>query len=598
MSVITAFDNSLVADNIFQYLSPKDISVCLEVCKAFNTLGQPYLWRTIAHYYTHYHDPWDTVRLPYQRWEPSCDDQSSVNKCYATACKVIHINPRSAYILSTQKKLIQKNAFRIWSLKIDYSAKSLLDVPFPNLTQLTVNCRYTHTTNPLLNNTGERMKVDLLLQERVLELIPLCPILRQLKVSFMNSRQPEKAPFAIRLCQALQYHQPRSAATSSVNVSNLNSLTLIIHGCQSYSDVCSIAENCPPELKELMVQSIYRHNVAQRRRLERGYNLGTRLATMKNNNKENSTPTANDANLPQERIPALQLLNVSWYSESDGQELDVVNTDFFFFPFLSCFPALQDLTVPKIPCRLLKGGSALVSLLSSSFSALTTIDFGENLLAEDQMFRLITSLSKPLQGLSMRITPAYLDRVLPTLLQLSGPTTKVLRLCEMGFNQGQNRSTYIADILASYPQLKTFVVLASPGKVKSVSKIRLQDLLRTGWVCSRLEKLSISIDEIVTAPTRETDAGCNGLVTLTLDEEERQDKETNLSIRTEQQQLVLYADKVHLVSEVCRRLKALRYLTTLELQWGPNNYAVPYECGLELSDNLLTVDNLAWMGLI
>ncbi|KAG0272320.1 hypothetical protein BGZ95_011931 [Linnemannia exigua] len=164
---------------------------------------------------------------------------------------------------------------------------------------------------------------------------------------------------------------------------------------------------------------------------------------------------------------------------------------------------------------MLRGGSTLVTQLSTNYPDLTTIDFGENLIAEDDMFRFIVDLFKSLQGLSMRITPAYLDRVLPTLLHRSGPTLHLLRLCEMGFNQGQIRSTYIADILASCPHLKTFVALASPGMVKLFSNARLQELLCAGWACSGLEKMSISIEEITTAPTRESDTGRNGLGEIT-----------------------------------------------------------------------------------
>ncbi|KAG0380160.1 hypothetical protein BGX24_009871 [Mortierella sp. AD032] len=497
--MIVAFDNSLVADNIFQHLSPKDTSNCLEVCKALNTIGQPYLWKTITHHYTYHSDPCDPVaHPPVQRWEPIKDDQSHIDDKQSkrdTPRKSAHINPHSVHIFSTQKDLIVSNAFRVRSLKIDYSASNLLDIPFIYLTQLSLNCRYSHIADPLIKAEGRR-RAEILLQDQVVDSISLCPRLR---------------------------------------------LTLKVQGSQSFADIYSIVETCPLSLKELTVQSSYFHNPLYRPMLERSQNLRKRLESMKNSSKDNSTTSAtNNIDTSQQRVPALRLLSVSWFSARDGQELNVVDAELFFIPLLGCFPELQTLSVPKIPYTILNGGYTLVSQLITNYPNLTIIDFGGNLITE---YSMLLFLSKPLQGLSMRITPADLDRVLPTLLHRSGPTLKLLRLCEMGFKQGRNRSPYNADILTSCPRLETFVVVASSGKVKLASKISLQELLRSEWACSGLEKLSISIDEIITAPTRESDTGCNGIVAAVLGEdEEEQDNRSNLSTRTEQQR-AQYAEK-------------------------------------------------------
>ncbi|KAK3847599.1 MAG: hypothetical protein J3R72DRAFT_431740 [Linnemannia gamsii] len=599
-SMIAAFDNSLVADNIFQHLSPKDTSNCLEVCKALNTIGQPYLWKTIAHHYTYHSDSCDPVaHPPVQRWEPIKDDHSNIDDKQSkrdTPRKSAHINPHSVHIFSTQKDLIVSNAFRVRSLKIDYSARNLLDIPFIYLTRLSLNCRYSHIADPLIKAEGRR-RAEILLQDQVVDSISLCPRLRVLEVSYKDCWQPQgRLPFSVRLVQAVQHHQPTSATTNNTNTSYLHSLTLKVQGSQSFADICSIVETCPLSLKELTVQSSYFHNPLYRPMLERSQNLRKRLESMKNSSKDNSTTNAtNNIYTSQQRVPALRLLSVSWFSARDGQELSVVDSELFFIPLLGCFPELQTLSVPKIPCTILNGGYTLVSQLITNYPDLTTIDFGGNLITEYSMLLL---LSKPLQGLSMRITPADLDRVLPTLLHRSGPTLKLLRLCEMGFKQGRNRSPYIADILTSCPRLETFVVMASSGKVKLASKISLQELLHTEWACSGLEKLSISIDEIITAPTRESDTGCNGIVAAVLGEdEEEQDNRSNLSTRTELQR-AQYAEKVYLVSEFCKRLQSLPDLMALDLQWGPDSYMVPYDCGMAFSDKLLTMDVLKWMGLI
>ncbi|KAG9069867.1 hypothetical protein KI688_009192 [Linnemannia hyalina] len=217
------------------------------------------------------------------------------------------------------------------------------------------------------------------------------------------------------------------------------------------------------------------------------------------------------------------------------------------------------------------------------------------------MFRFITGMpqgqGQGLQGLTMRITPLYANRVLPALLQQCGSTLQVLRLGELGF--ANLRSTYIADILARCPRLKVFVVSSAPGKLRPFSKIALQDLLSAEWVCSELETLSISINELAAVATaQDTGTLYDGLASLAL-EDTKNEKGSQLGSTAAQtyQDYVKFSSMVRNVLEFYRRLNALPKLVTLSLQWSQVCQTVPYECGMGFSDHLLDVDKLQWMGL-
>ncbi|KAF9079538.1 hypothetical protein BGX23_003793 [Mortierella sp. AD031] len=189
----------------------------------------------------------------------------------------------------------------------------------------------------------------------------------------------------------------------------------------------------------------------------------------------------------------------------------------------------------------------------------------------------------------MKISADYLDRVLPTLLRHSGSTLQSLRLCEM-YSPQDCRSDYIGDFLAYCPLLKALVVVPSYGHSYSSSNISLQDLLHADWTtaASCLETLSISISELVSAPADELDILEESLAILALldDTQDQGDQE-----------LTLHASMVHNVTEFYKRLKALPNLKELDLLWHQSCHLVPYECGIEFSDGLLTMDNLEWMGL-
>ncbi|KAF9130816.1 hypothetical protein BGX30_013349 [Mortierella sp. GBA39] len=622
-SSISAFDNILITNNIAQYLSFKDTTACLKVSKAWYTHFYAYQWRTIAHFYTYQAENHDPAAHPRRQWwKPNNkkDDDDDKRKKKPS----IHSNARSHFIFSTQRDLICSNAFGVRSLKIDYSAAILLDVPFVNLTRLTMNCRHSHNIDPTVKAAKRRRAADRTFQERVLALISLNPRLRELEVSYAYCWRPptEGPPFSIRILQALQ-HRPSSTATAAaavttttttttgmtatattVSFSQLYSLRLAIQGCQSYGDICSIIENCPPSLQELAVQSSFYANSNSSPMFARSKNLEQRLASLKDNAANcTATTTTNGNNYsPRRQTPSFRLLSVNWYSARDGQELDVVDSDKFLYPLLACFPRLQDLTVPKIPCRDLKWGSALVSILTLSCPALTNINFGENLISEEHMFRFITGMpqgqgqGQGLQGLTMRITPLYANRVLPALLQQCGPTLQVLRLGEFGF--ANLRSTYIADILACCPRLKVFVVSSAPGKLRPFSKIALQDLLSTEWVCSELETLSISINELAAVTAQDTGTLYDGLASLALeDTENEKGNQLGSTAALTYQDYVHFSSMVRNVLEFYRRLNALPKLVTLSLQWSQVCQTVPYECGMGFSDNLLDVDKLQWMGL-
>ncbi|KAF9080542.1 hypothetical protein BGX29_005241, partial [Mortierella sp. GBA35] len=116
------------------------------------------------------------------------------------------------------------------------------------------------------------------------------------------------------------------------------------------------------------------------------------------------------------------------------------------------------------------------------------------------------------------------------------------------------------------------------------------DLLHIDWTttASNLETFSIIITDLVSGPADEIDILDQSLATLVLlDNTQNQDG----------QELVRYANMVRNVAKFCRRLRALPNLKELDLLWHQSCHLVPYDCGIEFSDGLLTMDNLEWMGL-
>ncbi|KAH7050602.1 hypothetical protein BKA57DRAFT_503942 [Linnemannia elongata] len=376
---------------------------------------------------------------------------------------------------------------------------------------------------------------------------------RSLKLLF-KSLQPRRSPSSTTITKS----------TTNASAIKLHSLKLNIFGGMSFADICWVVENCPPSLQQLTVQCSAWTKQGNFYSTGWSDNLDQRFTWMK----------SNDNTSFQQHLPALRRLDLSWHSSVlDGKEINLVDPEKFLFPLLACFPSLQDMTVPKITSRLLDGGSTLIPALATHCPALTTVNFGENLISEDHMFRFIMYMSRSLQGLTARITPSYLTRVLPALLKRSGPTLQHLRLAELGFDESHLRSTYIADILACCPRLKTLFVLP---KAQPASTIGTQDLLGAKWICSGLETLSISINELTVAVASESET---------------------LHEHLETAFAAVGCEEIRSISDFYKRLKTLPFLRALDLRWSPAcQMALSVSEKASFSDELLTVDNLKWMG--
>lgn len=570
-----AFNNPLITDLIFHHLDSSDTSACLAVCKDWNAFFQPYHWQSISHYYI-YLDGYGYSGHPPNQWWESRDKQVNARLFQYLRWQSKHSNCRSPFISSQQKELICRNAFRVRSLKVDYSAYNLLDVSFTNLARLCVTCWYQHSDDPIVvagdSGTVERFNAEVLLQKKVLDMISLHPRLRELEVSYsLPTHQVVGALVSYPLHQLLlksfqprQSSSPTTLTASTTIASELHSLKLNIYGTVPFADICWVVENCPPSLQELTVQCstwTKQGNFCSARWSD---GLERRFAWMK----------SNASNSFQRHLPALRRLDLCWLSPAVyGKEINLVDPERFLFPLLACFPTLQELTVPKITSRLLDGGSTLIPALVSHCPALTTVNFGENMISEEHMFRFIMDMPQRLQGLTTKIAPSSLTRVLPALLKRSGPTLQHLRLAEVGFDHSQLRSTYIADILVCCPRLKSLFVLP---KAQPASKVGIQDLLGAKWVCSGLETLSISINEVTVAevPKSETLHGQLEAVVAVMEDEE-----------------------IRIISDFYRRLRTLPFLRALDLRWNPAcQKAITVREKASFSDELLTVDNLKWMG--
>lgn len=569
-----AFNNSLIADLIFHHLDSSDTCACLAVCKNWNTLFQLYHWQSISHYYIYQRGG---IGCPPNKWWESRDKQVNARVFQCVRNQPKHSNSRSPFISRQQKELIYRNAFRVPSLKVDYSAYNLLDVSFTNLTRLCVICRGHHKDDPIVvaaTGTVGTFNAEVLLQKRMLDMISSHPHLRDLEVSYsLPTHQVVGAlilyPVHQLLFKSLQPRRSPSSTTITKSTTNasaikLHSLKLNIFGGMSFADICWVVENCPPSLQQLTVQCSAWTKQGNFYSTGWSDNLDQRFTWMK----------SNDNTSFQQHLPALRRLDLSWHSSVlDGKEINLVDPEKFLFPLLAWFPSLQDMTVPKITSRLLDGGSTLIPALATHCPALTIFNFGENLISEDHMFRFIMYMPRSLQGLTARITPSYLTRVLPALLKRSGPTLQHLRLAELGFDESHLRSTYIADILACCPRLKTLFVLP---KAQPASKIGTQDLLGAKWICSGLETLSISINELTVAVAPESETLYEHLETAFA---------------------AVGGEEIRCISDFYKRLKTLPFLRALDLRWSPAcQMALCVSEKASFSDELLTVDNLKWMG--
>jgi hypothetical protein len=458
-----------------------------------------------------------------------------------------------------------------------------------------------------------------------LELIARNPRLKELELSYVeeqngwygNSTRVPQMSFAIRVLQVLQRHQLSLSSSPSINNNNnnrnndsgLSSLKLTWTGDPTLNDICTIFENCPPSLKEL---TIHTHKGLYS-------NLSTpdpqviqkRFADLKNNNYP---ITANNSPYRQ-RTPNLRLLNVAQHKANRACELETRDPETTFFPMLACFPDIQDLFLPNLSYEwTINRCAELITILTTSCLALTSINFGENFIEEEHMFCFLMALPEgQLRGITMKIRPNFLTRVVPTLLERSRPasvaaagttasTLEVIYLYERGFERhhSQQRSKYILEFLASCPCLKTLVTVPASRRgshaytTSSYFELQLSDLMQKEWICSKLETLSIGILKLTVAIYSPSEY-------QGLDESNMEEEDTTLQKITapDDAELSKYRRKVQALTSFYFRLKnSLPYLKTLDLRWSEShNNVIPFDCAVEYSKGVLTIARLRWMGL-
>ncbi|KAF9912397.1 hypothetical protein EC991_011089 [Linnemannia zychae] len=184
------------------------------------------------------------------------------------------------------------------------------------------------------------------------------------------------------------------------------------------------------------------------------------------------------------------------------------------------------------------------------------------------MLQFIKAMPEGLQELTMMVHSDYFDRVMPTLLEKSGPTLEALRLEELE--------------RASRPSTE------SQG-----SPVGLQDLLRTEWVCSKLEVLSLGIMELTAEEFEHNDRDARWKGGDDTEGGEQYPLLQGMST-ADAAQHTLYTRMVDNVMEFHRRLNALPNLTSLALTWDNLCQDIPYdpfEYEIDFSKTL------QWMGL-
>lgn len=237
-----------------------------------------------------------------------------------------------------------------------------------------------------------------------LELIARNPKLKELVLSYVEFchclyRDNGPTPFAMCVLQVLQNHQHQSSSLSIINnESGLHSLKLDCRGINALEDICSIIENCPPSIQELTVHSYINHNDGRPFPDEQA--MLTRFAAIKNDSIHNNhysvtTTTTNSIN--RQRTPNLRLLNIDYYYFTNYRRLENEgrNSEISFFPIVSCFPDLKDLVLPKLSDNWISHNSPeLISILTTSCLSLKNINFEDNFISEEHMYRFLLSLPK------------------------------------------------------------------------------------------------------------------------------------------------------------------------------------------------------------
>ncbi|KAG0196620.1 hypothetical protein BGX33_001423, partial [Mortierella sp. NVP41] len=253
-----------------------------------------------------------------------------------------------------------------------------------------------------------------LMMERTLDLVLHNPRLLELEISYVEQRtrsyQPPPPPrrkpsFAVRVLQALHSSSSSSSSSSSTTtVSSLRSLKLCIQNREYLTDLCDIVdivENCPETLQELSLEF---HLVW----LRTDYYFSPRVPELQPIRQR--LPSISPR-------PALRRLSLQWFprrSWNRGTEV-VMDPEMALRPLLSCFPRLQDLTIPKITVDKVP---ILFKTLAMDCPDVKIINFGDNLIPEKDMYLFVKTVPN-LAGITMRVSSDYLDRVLPTLLRQS-----------------------------------------------------------------------------------------------------------------------------------------------------------------------------------
>ncbi|OAQ29122.1 hypothetical protein K457DRAFT_19535 [Linnemannia elongata AG-77] len=182
-------------------------------------------------------------------------------------------------------------------------------------------------------------------------------------------------------------HQSSSSISINISRSKVYSSKLVCQGNQPLEDICSTVENCPSSLKEFTLHSLYSYNYYPQHIIDSTL-IVQRLGSIKDN----------------------YYFNI---------ELEFHNLKLFFYSLLSCFPDLQELYIPfgvtlqyyhQLRSSSNERDATVISTLALDCLALTAINFGYNLIAEELKFRFVKLMPETLLEFTTAIEPGYLDR--------------------------------------------------------------------------------------------------------------------------------------------------------------------------------------------
>ncbi|KAG0077370.1 hypothetical protein BGZ90_007295 [Linnemannia elongata] len=182
-------------------------------------------------------------------------------------------------------------------------------------------------------------------------------------------------------------HQSSSSISINISRSKLYSSKLVCQGNQPLEDICSTVENCPSSLKEFTLHSLYSYNYYPQHITDSTL-IVQRLGSIKDN----------------------CYFNI---------ELEFYNLKLFFYSLLSCSLDLQELYIPfgvtlqyyhQLRSSSNERDATVISTLALDCLALTAINFGYKLIAEELMFRFVKLMPETLLEFTTAIEPGYLDR--------------------------------------------------------------------------------------------------------------------------------------------------------------------------------------------